>query len=261
MNPSRAKYPILGLCLLWAASAPLAARDYPAVVQWHQRAELATGLDGQVAEVLVRPGQRVAAGELLLRMDDRALKLELAASKARLQRLRLERAEAMRERERAEELYERTLLSEHDRRVAELQSAQAASAYQEESSRQQTLLLDLQHARIEAPFAGVVVALHVRSGDWVVNRFETRPLLTLADDRRFRARATLRADQIEELRGQSQVQVRLADASYVAEPIYEAREPAADVEGFPVYHLDLLFQVDEGVLLKVGQKVKIEVAD
>ena len=102
-----------------------------------QRAVVA-GVDGFVGEVRVRPGDVVARGEILGRLDERDLVLERRRWAARRDQLHKEYREA---------------LADHDRTEASIRSARLAEADA------QLALLDerLARTRLEAPFDGVVV--------------------------------------------------------------------------------------------------------
>lgn len=115
----------------------------PTVIEGHTRQLVTAPFEGFVAQALVRPGDRVRQGQVLLRLDDRELKLEQA-------KLRGERDQV------AAKL--RQALAEHDAaRVAltgaELQGAEGQLALVESK---------LARAQLMAPQDGLVV-----SGDWV----------------------------------------------------------------------------------------------
>ena len=111
---------ILLSCGLLLSGGDLAARDIEAVLDWQQRVELGTLLDGMVNKVNVEVGQRVSRGTLLIELDQRENQAQLAWAEAQVAVARLQQDEARRELDRSLELYDRTLLSNHERIVDEL---------------------------------------------------------------------------------------------------------------------------------------------
>lgn len=201
---------IAGLTLAAAEVTPLAAGEaYVATLESSDRATLAARLDGRVARLMVRAGERVESGQLLAVIADhgaaeRGREAEGALAEARKAasaaeaRLRLaEQTEA-----RYRRLFEREALTaqEFDRVRAELDVARQLQAAAQAAISRAAATRDgadvaLTHSRIKAPYAGVVVSLLVKEGGTV---FPGTPLLTL--DRAGRASA--RADLPESLANQ-----------------------------------------------------------
>ena len=162
------------------AAPPLSAEEFPVRLSPARQVELGSTLSGTVATVSVRPGQRVNRGEPLVDLDARALKAAVAAAKAQVEARRLEGQEADRELERALDLYDRTLLSEHERLVAENGAALARSRVLAAEAELLDVRVRLEQTRIQAPFDGWVVAVPSYAGQAVVNRCHSTPLVELA---------------------------------------------------------------------------------
>lgn len=145
--------------------------------------ELAARTSGQVAEVRVSPGQRVAAGELLLRLDDRAARAALAQVSARLSSALAERAFARARRGRAERLRAAGLLSREEWEREASRAALVEAQVQEHEAALERHLLELELTELRAPRAGVVLEVRREVGEVV---FPAAPegnpwLLALAD--------------------------------------------------------------------------------
>lgn len=130
-----------------------------------ERAELAAGASGAVTTVLVREGDTITAGQLLLEIDLGLPAAELSAARADVARLTEELAMAGRTLDRLQRAGEVLAANELDSarsRVAvlgaQLQGAEAAV---------QLAGARLMRHRVKAPFDGVVVRRHVDPGDWV----------------------------------------------------------------------------------------------
>ena len=144
LGPGRLARKLTVLALLavvaffWLAEAPYRV-SADAVVEGEVQRAVVAPFDGFLAEAPVRAGDRVAAGDLLAKLDDRDLALE---------RLRL-----VTERQRRVQEYEQAL-ARRDRAEARIKSTQIDQA------EAQIELIDARIARSElrAPFDGVVVS-------------------------------------------------------------------------------------------------------
>lgn len=119
---------------------------------------------GRIAALPGYPGDRVEAGELLVRLDDQLLRAELARARAALR-------EAQQNLARLRELAQRQLVSREEllRRETEADVARADVTLLETR---------LSYTRIDAPFAGVITERLSEPGN-VAERYDH--LLTLAD--------------------------------------------------------------------------------
>jgi len=115
--------------------------------------ELTTEVSGRVTEINLASGQRVAQGDLLLRLDDRQARADLAEIEARL-------ADARRQLERANRLRSNNSISQSQ--VDELRTAVDVALAQRQAAR-----VRLENHRIQAPFAGVVGLTDVSIGAYV----------------------------------------------------------------------------------------------
>jgi RND family efflux transporter MFP subunit len=143
-----------------------------------QHARLAAGASGEVRRVLVRVGDQVKQGDLLVEVDPSLAAARVRAASASKQAGSAELERAQRDAERlsvagpdiaaAAEIEQAT--SERKRAVAERGRLKAAEA----EARAQ-----LGRHRVTAPFDGVVAARHVDPGDWVEPGVE---VIELIDD-------------------------------------------------------------------------------
>ncbi len=134
-------------------------------------------VSGEVAEVRVTPGQEVAAGELLVRLDDRLFRSRVAAAEARLAAARLRRTQMAQEYERARELYERTLLSDYELQSAEVAYREAEAARREAEHALAVAQRELARTRLKAPFDARVLKVLTHVGQAVRNDFQIQPLV------------------------------------------------------------------------------------
>lgn len=137
-----------------------------AEVQALDDAQLAVGADGPVARVLVREGDAVQQGDLLLQLDTRLAaadhrraKATADAAAAELRRLRavLERREGI----------DKTLLADEELDQAREEHAAAAARFAAAEADAARALAMLGRHRLTAPFDGVITARTADPGDWV----------------------------------------------------------------------------------------------
>jgi RND family efflux transporter MFP subunit len=193
--------------LFGLVSLPLAAAQWQGVVDWSQRTELGTAVSGVVDKVLVAPGERVKKGQQLLLLEQGALRARLEQYRAEVKYKGLLRKEAARELERAEELYARTLLADHDLDLAKVAYAEAEAAYQASRAEVAQAEESLAQSRIVAPFDAVVIARRVQPAQTIVSRCQVEPLLTLAAAGRMRVRFTVSAAELPALGKAATVEV------------------------------------------------------
>jgi RND family efflux transporter MFP subunit len=146
--------------------ALLVERTYLGTVRSLARAELAAGADGAVVEVAVREGDRVEAGQLLLRIDPDLAQARLRAVRADQLRSAAQGAQAERDAERFATAGRETVAQieiERARSEAEALAAQSDGATAQVSQARATL----DRHRVVAPFDGVVSRRTVDTGDWV----------------------------------------------------------------------------------------------
>ena len=169
------------ICALLAAAAPLAAQDkIEAVTKPSGDTVLSFVRPGQVAEVLVKEGDAVKAGQVLMRQDDKAelaqmeqLKaqaednLRVRASEAQLEQKRvdLKKTEGARKEGAATELEVDhakldVVIGELSLELAQFEQKQARLKYQE-------MRLQIDRMRLVSPIDGVVERLLVEPGESV----------------------------------------------------------------------------------------------
>lgn len=135
------------------------------LVQSERKARVVAQLPGEVTARAVDRGDAVIAGQLLVRLDDSKLRLELDRARAAEGAARHTAEYAARERDRALELGD--ALSAAARDQAEHGAAVAADGLAQAAAVVRTVERTLRDITIEAPFAGVVVERYVDVGDVV----------------------------------------------------------------------------------------------
>jgi RND family efflux transporter MFP subunit len=172
-----------------AQAAALQGRTgFDGLVEAVRQTVLAAQVPGAVVELNVKAGDRVKAGQLLLRLDARAADQGAAASDAQVQAARAALEVATREYERQKQLHQKKYISQAalDRAESEFKATSAqvvAQMAQAGAARTQTGL----HT-VRAPYAGVVAEVPVALGDMAM---PGRALVTLYDPTALRVTASV----------------------------------------------------------------------
>ena len=185
---------LLPLALLLAA-LPAAGDELPCHLDWAETVTLGTPLSGRLAEVKVRPGEMVERGQLLASLDLRPLRAEVQRAEAVLAAAQARRADAQRAWQRARDLYDREVLSTTELQAAEVRHDRAEAAWQRARAELTRARLDLEYARLRAPWDGLVVDRLAEPGETLVNALVATPVLRLARPDRWRLTAWLPAAQ------------------------------------------------------------------
>ncbi len=155
-------------------------------------ADVAAEIAGRVVARHVEPGDRVAAGDILVEQDAVRTQIAVDEATATLAARRVDVAEAQRALARSDELSRRDTVSEsqHDSSRFALERAHSAQALAEASLRRaQRALAD---TTIRVPFAGTVEHISVDVGDYAQ---PGAPIARIADFSRVRLRTGVTAEE------------------------------------------------------------------
>ena len=158
------------------------------VLRPYQRAQMGTRQAGTVEAVLVRAGDHVTAGQEILRVDSRDLEASRAAALLQRDAAREAHEQALRNRERFTRLYEQELVAKVRLEEAQLQAERAASALRRAEAELAAVEVNLDYARLRAPFAGVVSEVLAEMGSFVAPGM---PLVVLEDRQHLEVEASI----------------------------------------------------------------------
>jgi membrane fusion protein, multidrug efflux system len=161
---------------------------YDAVVEALRQTVVASQVSGAVVELKVKAGDRVTAGQLLMRLDARAADQSAVASDAQVRAARATQDVAAKEFARQQQLAADKFISAAalDRAEAEFKSAQAQAAAQLAAAG--AVHTQSSFYVVRAPYAGVVAEVPVTLGDMAL---PGRALVTLYDPAALRVSAAV----------------------------------------------------------------------
>lgn len=128
---------------------------------------VASKVSGQVMDIVALEGNRVKKGETLIQLDTSRIALALASKSAQVKQAKAEAKLATEIHKRAEDLWEKKLISEIRIDSARAYAASYEERYQQLLAEQSRLELDLADCAIKAPFSGYTGKQLISVGEWV----------------------------------------------------------------------------------------------
>jgi len=243
---------------MWSlASVSALGADVPARLHWSRESALGTTVSGTVDAVVADVGDRVHKGQALVRLDQRPYKARLSEARARVKELAASRKEAGRELERAKNLYDRTVLAEHELQLARIADAKAEARLQAGRAALTQARVNLDYTVIRAPYEAWVLHRQAAVGQTLVSRLKSVPLVTVAEAGRMVARAELSLEQVSRLKPGQALTVVVDDHRYQGHVRRLGLEPSAG-GGSKRYPVDVVFALPDGQLLRAGQAATVE---
>ena len=245
------------LCSMCLAPAALAL-ELEARLAWSQRVELAMPVSGVIKKVSVNVGDRVKKNTPLVELDDRVYRAAVKKAWALIKDLDERQKEAARELDRAQQLYDGTMLSEHELQMAKNAKVSAEARFQSAKAELVQAQLDLEYATLRAPFDALILQRHAEVGQTVVSQLQPQTLIVLAAADRMLAIGHIPQQQLEGDMRDKPAMIRVDNQSRQGriksislEPIPRGKDKAGD------YEIMIEFNTD-GMSLRAGQKAVID---
>lgn len=215
---------------------------------------LSAQASGRIANLTVKAGDRVKAGQVLAVIDDRATRAGVAQAQAGVAQAEANLAHARAAFERAQALRSQGFVAQAalDAAQAQFRAAEAGAAAARAGQTQATVAQGF--TRLTAPYDGWVLATHAEAGSLAL---PGAPVLTVYAPQPIRAVVHVPASQQALAVAARRVEVRLpgADARWV-EPVARTSLPAADAVSQTVeWRLDL--GPDDGAGQVPGRQVQV----
>ena len=141
--------------------------------------KITSPVSGVIKTVYVKPGQMVKKGDVLLEFDDSLIASNLSEVKAKIQLAKINKVEAKKEFARAEELYDRTVLSDQELQQANVLYSKALAQYATAKNELVHAQWDMDHTKLYAAFSGQVSQIFSYPGQYVNNKFTAQTLLII----------------------------------------------------------------------------------
>lgn len=235
-------------------SLPVMAEEYQASIHWAQRAELGTLVKGIIREVYVNPGDRVKKNARLVALDSDVFAAQVKRASAGLESAKDNYKEAERERDRAQELHDRTLLSDHELQVAKNQLAQAKGELEKARALLVSKQYDLRYSTIRAPFNAIILKRNVQPGEILSTEFAQSPVVVVAAADYMLARFMVAEAELPMLKKGKQATVVVGAESFEGKVTAIGLEP--EDKSATSYPVDVKFNTGKQVL-RAGQSARV----
>ena len=144
-----------------------------------EKIELTTRVSGVVDHVLVKVGQRVSKGTVLLQLHKTILQARLDEARAEHARAQADEVDAKRELDRAQDVFDRKVSSTSELDVALLRHARVQAGLSVANARRVIAQQNLNDADLKAPLTGVITGLPGTPGTVVTAECSPRTLVIL----------------------------------------------------------------------------------
>ncbi len=257
MQSSSGCHLIVALSAALAGLLPLQAllaEELSGTTTWVNRVELSTPVAGVIIQVSAAADQRLKQGQVLLSLDQRPFEYRIRGLQAKIDKLQVLRDEMQAELKRAMELYERTLLSDHELELAKIDAVSADADYRLAQSELSTAQLDKEYSTLRAPFDAVVLKRYAEKGQ-VVSSPELMPqvLFVLASSEKMKVQTTLDGNAVLGLKKGQAVKVQIGEIIFEGSISVLGLEPGTDTGAYP---LEVEFETS-GRLIRAGRKAKL----
>ncbi len=201
--------------------------QWDGVVQAVEQAELSAQTSGRVARLSADVDQRVAAGQVLLRLTSEDQAAAVAAARAQVQAAEAQLTDAAARFERASKLVARKLISQDD--FDRVRAAHDSATASRDAARAQLAQAQqqLDYTVVRAPYAGVIAARQVELGETVA---PGRSLYTMYAPQRLRLEVLVPQTDASALRDKAAAAITLPDGRQVAAAqviVYPSADPQA----------------------------------
>jgi RND family efflux transporter MFP subunit len=169
-------------------------------------ARLSSQIEGQVQALHVEVGDRVSAGDLLLKIDSELEDLALQAARAATRQARAELTDAERRYANARRLREQNTISANEAELLEAEVQIDRATLQRRVAEQNQQRARVEHHSVTAPFDGVISERLTETGEWIQPGV---PILTLVSTDNLRAECRVPQEYFMRMDEQSRVKITL----------------------------------------------------
>ena len=221
------------------ALAPVSYKQVPltyaaeGVVEAVKQATVSAQISGRIVEVHFKAGDFVKQGQVLVKIDERAVREAVAGSVAQVNQAKAALDEAKANLERQKQLFQQKFISQAGLDSAEAAYKSALAAFNAAQAGSGAAATTRSYATVIAPYSGVVSAVHVEVGDTAM---PGKPLMSGFDPADLRVLATIPQAKWNEVRGGAGAQLEIpsfykwvAPRAVTLLPVADARTHTAKV--------------------------------
>ena len=156
----------------------------PGIVRPLTEVQISSSINGIVQQLMVKEGQEVKKGDLLLQIDPSEFRAQVRRAQAGLEVAQANLEQARSQWKRAEHLYKSNLISKQDYESARTNHLLSQAQLKESRANLDQTLEQLQKTRITSPIEGTVIQINIEPGENVITGTLDNPgtkLMVIAD--------------------------------------------------------------------------------
>lgn len=245
---------VIILFVLLVSSTVSIAQSIEATLGWSNRTELSSAVSGIITRVDVKAGQQVKKDTILTQLSQAFYTAQYNKAKA----IRVSEKEALneakRELDRSIELYERTVLAEHELQMAKNNHKKALAKYKKSQADFIKARNDLGFSTIKAPFDAVVVKVLRKKSEIINASIEAPLMVVVAETGKMIAQSGVSSDMLNDIKTGQTVNVDVNDITYTGKVISVGLE---FIKGTTQYPVEIEFETG-ATQLRAGMKASIQ---
>jgi len=229
------------------------AFEIEGMLDWSEPSVKSFAVKGYIDEVTVRSGELVKKNQLLARLGRRSFVADIAKNKARVQQFYPLIFDAQVEFNHAEELFERTVLSEVD--LQKKQGVLKALEAQQAVARADLKLAQIRYdkSQLHAPYDARLVHVDMSPGMVISEENMSEKKIILAQLGRMRAIISLQVEQAAKITLGQKVKLNINGNQFQGEVASSVQQASAPEQ----YTLSIEFKHDASHTYLAGQKVSV----
>lgn len=156
----------------------------PGIVRPLTEVQISSSINGIVQQLMVKEGQEVKKGDLLLQIDPSEYRAQVRRAQAGLEVAQANLEQSRSQWKRAEQLYKSKLISEQEYESARTNHLLSQAQLKESRANLEQTLEQLQKTRITSPIKGTVIQINIEPGENVITGTLDNPgtkLMVVAD--------------------------------------------------------------------------------
>lgn len=164
----------------------------PGIIRPLTEVQISSSITGTVQQVLVKEGQEVDSGDLLLQIDPTEFRAQVRRAQAGLEVAKANLEQARTRWSRARQLFKSKLISEQEYEEVKTNILLSQAQLKEANANLEQSLDQLQKTRITSPIQGTVIQVNVESGENVITGNLNTPgtkLMVVADLSRMQVKS------------------------------------------------------------------------
>lgn len=242
--------------MLWWLQAQ--AVDIDGQTEFASLLKLNSSINARIEKILVTPGQRVSAGELLLIMVDTGFQSALSIAQAGVDEMLPRVAQMQTELDKAQELFDRDSLAPVELEQASQNHSIALAHLAAAEAKLENARFELSQTRLHAPMQASVLSVDTQENRFINITVSDQPLITLVDNINMIARGLLAAEHWNSKLLNAPAQVKFQNKSYKGKVIEIGQQVVTTKNNHPALELTVSFTGNGEIPARLPVQIHID---